>query len=229
MGEWIDLKAPDGHVLAGYCARPAGDPRGGILILPEWFGVNSYIKRVVEKYAAAGYVAVALALFDRIERGVSLKYDKEGMKRGAELRAQLTPELSLLDLQAGIDYLQQYGKVGLVGFCWGGSLAYLAAARLEGLDAAVAYYGGWIAGFAEEKPRKPTLLHFGETDFTIPMADVEKVKRLRPELPIYVYPAGHAFDSDERKDAELGAPSYEPASAALAQERTFAFIAEHVG
>jgi carboxymethylenebutenolidase len=195
-------------------------------VLQEFFGVTSYIREVCDRFAAFGYVGIAPALFDRVERGAELEYSHDGMKRGDALRAKLTVEQSLTDVQAAIDCGRQFGKVAVVGFCWGGSLAFLAAARLSGLVAAVGYYGGWVAKYADEKPRVPTMLHFGETDFTIPMADVEKVKTLRPEVPLYVYPAGHAFDCTSRK--HFDPPSFHKESSELANKRTAEFLAQAI-
>lgn len=148
------------------------------------------------------------------------------MTRGDALRSRLTVEDCLGDIQAAIDAAGEHGKAGVVGFCWGGSLAFLAATRLTGFDAAVGYYGGWIARYADEKPGVPVLLHFGERDFTIPIEDVEKVMRLRPDVSVHIYPAGHAFDCDARKDFDP--PSFDPGSAALAMERTLAFLAPNL-
>ena len=226
MGRSVEVAAADGHVLSAWCCDPAGAPKGGVVVLQEYFGVTGYIRAVCDRYAAAGYLALAPALFDRVERGVELEYSREGMKDGAALRAMLTLDESLADVQAAIDRAKPFGKVAVVGFCWGGSLAFLAATRLNGLAAAVGYYGGWIAKYAAERPRVPTLLHFGETDFTIPLADVEAVKRLRPEVPLHVYRAGHAFDCTSPK--RFDPPSYHKESAELANARTLAFLAEHL-
>jgi carboxymethylenebutenolidase len=226
MGRAIDIKASDGHVLMAWRSDPAAAPKGAVVVLQEFFGVTGYIREVCDRFAALGYVGLAPALFDRVERGAELEYSHEGMKRGDALRAKVTVEQSLADVQAAIDYGKQFGKVAVVGFCWGGSLAFLAAARLKGPAAAVGYYGGWVAKYAEEKPRVPTLLHFGETDFTIPVADVEKVKQLRPDVTLYVYPAGHAFDCTSRK--HFDPPSFHRESSELANKRTAEFLAKAI-
>jgi carboxymethylenebutenolidase len=205
---------------------PAAAPKGAVVVLQEFFGVTGYIRGVCDRFAALGYAGLAPALFDRVERGAELEYSHEGMKRGDALRAKVTVKQSLTDAQAAIDYGRQFGKVAVVGFCWGGSLAFLAAARLNGLAGAVGYYGGWVAKYAEEKPRVPTLLHFGETDFTIPVADVEKVKQLRPDVALYVYPAGHAFDCTSRK--HFDSPSFHKESSEIANKRTAEFIAKAI-
>jgi carboxymethylenebutenolidase len=226
MGYAVDIKAKDGHIFQAWRCDPAGAPRGAVVVLQEYFGINDYMREVADRFAGLGYVGIAPALFDRVERGVEIEYSREGMKRGDALRAQISLDESLRDVQAAIDYGKPFGKVAVVGFCWGGSLAFLAAARLRDVAAAVGYYGGWIAKYAEEKPKAPTMLHFGETDFTIPMADVEKVKKLRPELPIHVYPAGHAFDCTSPK--RFDPPSYHEPSASLANRRTAEFLAKHI-
>jgi len=224
MGHSVELKTADGAALSAWRADPTGKPKGAVVVLQEFFGVTGYIREVCDRYAALGYVGIAPALFDRVQRGVELEYSHEGMKQGDALRAKVTVEQSLADVQAAVDYATQFGKVAVVGFCWGGSLAFLAGARLKNVAAAVGYYGGWVAKYAEEKPKVPTMLHFGETDFTIPMADVEKVKKLRPDVPLYVYPAGHAFDCSSRK--HFDPPSYHKESSELANARTAEFLAK---
>ena len=226
MGRAADIRASDGFKLSAWRSDPAGKPKAAVVVLQEFFGITDYIREVCERFAGLGYVGIAPGLFDRVERWVELEYNKEGMERGDALRAKLTVEKSLIDVQAAVDYAKQFGKVGVVGFCWGGSLAYLAASRLHDVAAAVGYYGGWIAKYAAERPRAPTMLHFGETDFTIPMEDVEKVKKLRPEIPLYVYPAGHAFDCTSRK--HFDPPSFHKESSDLANARTAEFLAKYL-
>ena len=222
MAQTITLTAKDGHKLAAYRADPAGKPKGALVVIQEIFGVNSHMRRVTDNFAAQGYVALSPALFDRVQKGIELGYDPKSIESGRDIRAKVPLDGTLADLQAAIDAVKPFGKVGVVGYCWGGSLAFLAATRLQGLAAAVGYYGGMIAAHAEERPKVPVLLHFGETDQSIPMSDVEKVKKARPDVPIHVYKAGHGFNCDERG-------SYDAASAKLAWERTLAFFAQHVG
>ncbi|HVZ01283.1 MAG TPA: dienelactone hydrolase family protein [Dongiaceae bacterium] len=203
MGQQIQLKASDGFSLAGYRADAAkesngGKPKGGLVVIQEIFGVNHHIRNVCDRFAAQGYTSLAPAIFDRARRGVDIGYDKAAVDEGVKLRAAIKLEDTLKDVQAAIDALQPVGKVGIIGYCWGGSLAFLAAARLSGLACAVGYYGGMIAAHAGEKPRVPTILHFGEQDHGIPMADVEKVKAARPDVKVYTYAAGHGFSCDER-------------------------------
>jgi carboxymethylenebutenolidase len=221
MGKMIELKAKDGFTLAAYKAEPSGKPIGGLVVIQEIFGVNHHIRAVTDRFAAQGYVSIAPALFDRAKRGIDIGYDEASMKQGVEIRAKIKLEDTLLDIAAAIEALKGAGKLGIVGYCWGGSLAFIAAARLDGLSAAVGYYGGMIAAHAEEKPKVPTLLHFGEKDHGIPLSDVEKVRAARPEVEIYTYPAGHGFSCDERA-------SFDKLSHEKALERTLAFFKKHL-
>lgn len=221
MGQTIGLKASDGFLLGGYRADPAGKPKGGLVVIQEIFGVNHHIRNVCDRFATLGYAAVAPAMFDRAKADVDLGYDKAGIDEGVKLRAAIKLGDSLKDVQAAIDAAKSAGKVGVVGYCWGGSLAFLAAARLKGLACAVGYYGGMIAAHMDEKPKVPTILHFGEQDDGIPMSDVDKIKAARPELKIYTYPAGHGFSCDERG-------SYDAASHEQALKVTLAFFEENL-
>ncbi|NIR29090.1 MAG: dienelactone hydrolase family protein [Gammaproteobacteria bacterium] len=221
MGTTLQLDADDGHTLSTYRADPQAKPRAGIAVVQEVFGVNEHVRRVCDDFAARGYVAIAPALFERIERGVELGYTDEALARGRELRTALGWDDPLRDVAAALAVLRQAGKVGVVGYCWGGSVAWLSATRLDA-DCAVCYYGGQIVQFCEERARCPVLMHFGERDPIIAAEDVERIRSAQPEIPIYTYPAGHGFNCDARAD-------YDPQSAALAKERTLAFLAEHVG
>lgn len=221
MGKDIELQAKDGHRLAAYRADPVGKPKGGMVVIQEIFGVNHHMRNVTDRYAAAGYVAVAPALFDRVERGVSLGYTPDDIAAGRDIRAKTDWDAVMADIGAAVALLAGEGrKVGAVGFCWGGSVAYLSAARLP-VAAAVGYYGGQIVPFLGEKPKVPTMLHFGDRDGGIPLADVIRIARARPEVEIHVYPAGHGFACDERKD-------FTPAAADQAWERTQAFFGKHL-
>jgi len=221
MGQTIGLKASDGFLLGGYRADPVGKAKGGVVVIQEIFGVNHHIRNVCDRFAAQGYAALAPAMFDRAKADVELGYNDKDADEGIALRAAIQLEDSLKDVQAAIDALQPTGKVGVVGYCWGGSLAFLAAARLKGLACAVGYYGGRIAAHKDEKPKVPTILHFGELDDGIPMADVEKIKAARPEVKVYTYPAEHGFSCDERG-------SFEPASHEKALKVTLAFFRENL-
>jgi len=192
------------------------------VVIQEIFGVNHHIRNVCDRFAAQGYAALAPALFDRAERGIDIGYDQASIERGIKLRAGIPLENTLKDVAAAIANLQSAGKVGIVGYCWGGSLAFLAATRLGGLSCAIGYYGGMVAAHAGEKPKVPTILHFGEKDHGIPMDDVRKVIAARPETKVYVYPADHGFSCDERG-------SFDKASHELALKRTLEFMGQHIG
>jgi carboxymethylenebutenolidase len=224
MGTQIELKASDGFALGAYEAKPAGRPRGGLVVIQEIFGVTRHIRDVADDYAAEGYHAIAPAIFDRAERGADLAYDKSGTNKGIALRGQIPIEKTLLDVTAAAGALKSAGKVAIVGYCFGGSLAWFAAARIPGLAATIGYYGGMIAKHLDDKPRCPVMLHFGEKDSGIPMSDVEKIRAAvdPAKVEIFTYPAGHAFN-------RAGEPPYEPQSARLAKERTLKLLHSAVG
>jgi carboxymethylenebutenolidase len=222
MAQTITLAAKDGHKLAAYRADPSGKPRGAIVVVQEIFGVNNHMRHVTDDFAKQGYVAISPALFDRVEKGVELGYDPKSIGLGRDIRAKVSLDGTLADLQAAIDAVISAGKVGVVGYCWGGGLAFLAATRLSGVAAAVGYYGGLVAAHAQEKPRVPVMLHFGDSDQSIPMSDVETVRQARPDVTTYVYKAGHGFSCDERQ-------SYNADASNLALERTLKFFRENIG
>ena len=225
MGATIMLTASDGHRFGAHEARPAGTPRGGLVVVQEIFGVNPHVRRVADGFAADGYHVIAPALFDRAELGVELGYESADVERGRNLRQEISLDEMLLDIDACRVALAAFGKVGLVGYCLGGSLAWLAATRLDGFAAAVGYYGGMIAAHLDESPRMPVMLHFGEEDSGIPMADVARIRAAADSalVQVFTYPhAGHAFNRDGNK-------AWHEASAKLARERTLAFLREHVG
>ncbi|WP_243038776.1 dienelactone hydrolase family protein [Dyella sedimenti] len=222
MGQYIDITASDGHQLSAYVAKPTGPTVGAMVMLQEFFGVNPHIRAMAEQYAGDGYYTIAPAIFDRVERGVELGYDEAGMQKGRELRAKLNLDQTMLDVQAAIDAVAPFGKVATLGYCWGGSLAYLAAARLKHVTCAVGYYGAQIAGHADETLHAPVLLHFAEHDIYIPLDDVEKIRHAHPEIEMYLYPGTeHGFSCNDRR-------FYEPKSAALARERSLAFLTRHM-
>lgn len=223
MGTSVRLRSADGFEFSGYEALPAGQPQGGLVVIQEIFGVNSHIREVADGYADAGYAAVAPQIFDRVEADVELGYTEADMGRGIELAFQkLQMPNTLADLQAAVEHASQYGKVGVVGYCFGGLLTWLSACELNGVAAATCYYGGGIAGETERTPGCPVVMHFGELDSFIPMTDVEKVRAAQPEVQVHVYNADHGFNCDHR-------PSYDGDSAALARERTLAHFREHLG
>ena len=224
MGQKIELTATDGHTFQGYRADPSGSPRGGLVVIQEIFGVNLHLREVADGYAEAGYVAIAPALFDRVERGLELSYDEASIEKGRGIAFPLGWEGPIRDIEAVLKSLSSAGKVGAVGYCWGGSLAY-AAACLTHVDAAVGYYGGQITKFMADnpgkKPQVPALLHFGEQDAGIPLTDVEEIRAANPDVPIHLYNAGHGFNCNRRG-------SYDEQASKTALERTLAFFAEHL-
>ncbi|MDY7102209.1 MAG: dienelactone hydrolase family protein [Actinomycetota bacterium] len=224
MGETISLRSDDGVELGAYRAAPEGTPRGGIVVVQEIFGVNHHIRSVVDRYAGFGYLAVAPALFDRVERGVELDYDGDGIAKGREIVGELPLEATLADITAAAASVADAGRTGIVGYCWGGKLTYVAATRLsEHFAAGSGYYGGGIVEFAGETPRIPLQLHFGAEDHAIPLDAVNKIREAQPDVEVFVYDgAGHGFNCDARD-------SYDPVASALAQERTNAHFAAHVG
>lgn len=218
MGQTLKLTAADGFQLGAYRADPAAAPRGALVVIQEIFGVNSHIRAMCDRFAAKGYVAIAPAIFDRVEPDFECGYSPEEVAVARKFVANPDIDAFLRDTQAAIEAVKSVGAVGVVGYCLGGSVAYLAATRLDGLKAAVGYYGGAIPRFADETPKVPVLLHFGENDDGIPLESVEAVRAKRPEVAIHVYPtAQHGFSCDERA-------SYDKASADLAGERTLAFF-----
>lgn len=219
MGKIIEITAEDGHALSAYRADPEGPPKGGLVVVQEIFGVNGHIRGVCDRFAAAGYAAMAPAVFDRVQRGVELDYTPAGLAEGRRLVAELDWDGPLLDIAAAAKALGDAGKVGVVGYCWGGTVAWLAATRL-GLPA-VGYYGGRTIGVVDETPKAPVMLIFGERDPHIPLADVEMIRAAHPDVPIHLYPAGHGFNCEARAD-------YHAESAAAAEARTLAFFAEHL-
>jgi carboxymethylenebutenolidase len=219
MGKNTELTAADGHRLDAYAASPAGEPRGGIVVIQEIFGVTRHIRAVADSYAAAGYEAIAPALFDRVEKHVDVPYTD--MARGIAFMQAMKMDQVILDVQAAVQAVAPAGKVGVVGYCWGGTVAYVAAARL-GVAAAVSYYGGGTGNFLAEKPKVPVMYHYGERDTHIPLAAVEQVKAADPGGIFYLYPADHGFNCTDRA-------SYEPASANLAFERSVEFFHKNLG
>jgi carboxymethylenebutenolidase len=222
MGQNVKLKASDGFESGGYRADPAGAPKGAIVVIQEIFGVNHHIRAVCDRIAGEGYVAIAPAIFDRVEPNFQSGYSPEEIEVARKFVANPDWAAMLLDTQAAIDAVKGTGPVGIIGFCLGGSIAYAAATKLSGLSAAVGYYGGAVVRFLDDKPKVPVQLHFGELDHGIPLTDVETIKQKRPEVEVFVYPgAQHGFSCDERA-------SYDKASADIAWPRSMAFFAKHM-
>lgn len=228
MPHTVFLKSPGNVYCPTYVSQPVGTPRGAVVVLQEIFGVNSHIRAVADGYAAAGYLAVAPATFARVEADVELGYTEADMATGFGLKTQVEqlPDAGVMtDIQAAIRHAGDGGlKVGIVGFCWGGLLTWRAAATLEGLSAAVPYYGGGVTAEPDASlvPQVPVLAHFGDQDHWIPLDSVEAFKKKQPAVEVHVYNANHGFNCDQRG-------SYNEAAATLARERTLAFLAQHVG
>ncbi|HET9864701.1 MAG TPA: dienelactone hydrolase family protein [Steroidobacteraceae bacterium] len=217
MGEYTTLMARDGHEFNAWLTAPTGPARGAILVCQEIFGVNHHIRGVADGFAAEGYLTIAPCLFDRIRRGIELGYSPAETQEGRGYRMQIPPEKTLLDLTASLNVVRHAGRVAAIGYCWGGTLAWLAACELP-VVCAVSYYGGQIKDHLGKRPKHPVLYHFGEKDPYIPPTDIEKIRAADPGGVIHLYPADHGFNCDERA-------SYDAASARLARERTLAFLA----
>ena len=222
MGQNVELVASDGHRLNAYKAMPAGKPRGAIVVIQEIFGVNDHIRKVADGYAGDGYLAVAPALFDRIRPGIEIGYSMAEIQEGFGYKTATKTEDALRDIEAAVKAGAPAGKVGIVGYCWGGFLSWMSAARVPGLAASAPYYGGGIPDVADEKPKCPVMLHFGEKDSYIPMEGVAKVRAAHPDQALHVYPADHGFNCDQRG-------SWHEPSAKLARERTLEFFRKHIG
>lgn len=218
MGRMIELQSTT--PIGAYLAEPVGTPRGAIVVIQEIFGVNAHIRDVADRIAAAGYTAIAPALFDSVKPGVELGYDAEGMREGVALKAQVSFERAVQDVAAAAKRVAGAGKVGTIGFCWGGSVAYAAAIEL-GLPS-VSYYGGSNTQLVGKPARAPLIFHYGLKDTHITAADRAKVAAANPDAAVYEYEADHGFNCDHRG-------AYDAASAAMAWQRTLAFFAEHVG
>jgi carboxymethylenebutenolidase len=220
MGEFTTIMARDGHEFQTYLAAPTGRPRGAIVVLQEIFGVNSHIRSVTDSFASEGYTAIAPSLFDRIRRGIQLGYGPEDRQEGVGYVQQLKIADTLKDVGAAIAVVKNSGRVGVVGYCWGGRLAYLAARDLS-VGCAVVYYGK-VVDLLDKTPKRPVMYHFGTLDKSIPVSDVEKIKAAHPESVLYLYEgAEHGFNCDQRS-------SYNPEAAALARQRTLGFFARYV-
>jgi carboxymethylenebutenolidase len=223
MNTKIKLKAADGHALDAYLAESSGPARGAIVLIQEIFGVNSHIRSVADDYATQGFHVIAPALFDRVQPNLELGYNPADTGQGMKAARQIGMDAAVEDVAASIAHARAEWpnfKVGVLGFCYGGSLAWLAATRLDPA-AAVCYYGGQIAANAAETPRCPVMMHFGAKDPHIGPAEIEKIKAAHPDLPIFLYDAGHGFNCDQRKD-------FEPQSASLARQRTLEFFSRHL-
>jgi carboxymethylenebutenolidase len=219
-GEFTRLMARDGHEFDAWLSPPSGPARGAVLVLQEIFGVNSHIRAVADGFAAEGYLAIAPSLFDRVKRNVEMGYESQDVEHGRGYLMQISEEKLLLDMGACINVVRHAGAVGAVGYCWGGSLAYLAACELP-VAAAVAYYGTRTVQYLSHRPKAPVMYHFGERDKTIPPEAIEKIRAAHPQGEYFIYAADHGFNCDHRA-------SFDTAAAQLARERTLAFFAQHL-
>ncbi|HSV78432.1 MAG TPA: dienelactone hydrolase family protein [Ramlibacter sp.] len=227
MGQFIELRTADSQQLPVYVAEPAAQPKGAVVVIQEIFGVNSHVRAVADGYAAAGYLAVAPAIFHRVKPNVELGYGPDDMSAGVALKTAteaLPAPGAMGDIQEAIKYASRAGKVGIVGYCYGGLLAWRAACELEGLSAAVPYYGGGVTTPDEiaRKPKVPVMAHFGAKDKHITLDSVEAFRKAHPEVELHIYEADHGFNCDQRG-------SYDAPSAKLARERTLEFFAKHLG
>lgn len=224
VSEFTTLMARDGHEFNAWLAGPpralakGGGARGAVVIAQEIFGVNRHIRRVADDFAAQGYVVIAPCLYDRVRRGIELGYSENEVQEGRGYRLQIPKEKTMLDLAASINVVKHAGRVAVVGYCWGGTLAWLAACELP-VTCAVSYYGGQIKDYLDKHPRRPVMYHFGERDPHIPSSDVDRIRDADPGGIFHLYPADHAFNCEERS-------TYDAASAALARERTLGFLAD---
>jgi carboxymethylenebutenolidase len=223
MGKHVELTAADGHNFDAYVAHPQGVPLAGLVVVQEIFGVNAHIRAVTDGYAKDGFLAVSPAIFDRIEPGIELGYESTDMQKAMGLFPKIDIDKAVQDVAATLDYAAKatQKKVGIIGYCFGGTMAWLASTRLRPA-AAVGYYGGRIPNYAAEIPSAPVMLHFGKDDAHIPASEVDKVKAAHPEVEIYWYDnAGHAFNRDV-------APGYNPEAAKLARQRSLNFLKKHL-
>lgn len=223
MGKNIDLKASDGHQFAAYVAEPSGKPKGALVLVMEIFGVNSHIRKVADDYAGDGYLVIAPQFFDRVQRGLELGYAQGDIEVGRGLMQKMKFEDALKDVEAALQHVSSAGKVGIIGYCWGGSLSFKASANVNGLACAVAYYGGAIPSMINEKPKCPVLFHWGETDASIPLEKAKEVAALHKDHTHHFYAdAGHGFNCDQRG-------SFHAESAKVARGRTIEFLKKHIG
>jgi carboxymethylenebutenolidase len=220
MGELTTIMARDGHEFQAYLAAAPGRPHGAVVVIQEIFGVNAHIRGIADGFAAAGYTTIAPSLFDRVRRGIELGYSPPDMQQGAGYRKQIAPETALRDIAAAVAVVKHSGRTAVVGYCWGGTLAYLAACELP-LAGAVVYYGR-LGQYLERAPRCPVMFHYGAEDQSIPPEDVERLRAAQPRATVYVYAgAGHGFNCEQRE-------AFEPQAAALARTRTLEFLAQRL-
>ena len=221
MGDFIKVTASDGHILDVYLAQAQGSPKGGIVLVQEIFGVNCHMKSVADHYASEGYLVGVPSLFDRVESNIRLCYNSEDVIHGRELKESVGNENPLLDIQATLNIVKSAGKVAVIGYCWGGTLTWLSACQVPGFSAAASYYGGGIGALAFMQPKCPTIFHFGENDPVIPFTDIDTLKLAQPKCPIYLYPAGHGFNCEQRG-------GFHSSSSKIALERTIEHVEHNI-
>ncbi len=222
MGKTIELTAADGHKLSAYVAEPAGKPRGALIVIMEIFGVNSHIRSVADDYAKEGYLAIAPAMFDRVQPGLDIGYTPPDIEVGRAAMQKMKLDDAMKDVAAALAHVKSAGKVGIVGYCWGGTVSWKSASSVDGLACAIAYYGGGIPGLIGEKPKIPVMFHWGETDQSIPLDKAREVAAAHKDQQHFFYPAGHGFNCDQRG-------SYNADSSKQAKTRSLEFLRKHVG
>ena len=224
MGKTISLTASDGHKLDAYVAEPAGKAKGGLVVVQEIFGINGQIRRTADYFASQGYLAVAPAMFDRVEKGIELGYNETDFGKGRDTRGKLTDDMISADVAAAVKEASKAGKVGVIGFCFGGYATFLSACTVDGVSCAMPFYGGGIAAkVGSLKPKCPVQFHFGDKDAAIPFGDLQKIKDALQDAPLYVYDdSGHGFTCDDRN-------SFNKDSAARAYGRALDWMGKYVG
>lgn len=220
MNEIIEITSKDNHQFSAYISQPSGKPKAGIVIIQEIFGVNAHIKEVTDLYASKGYLSIAPSLFDRIEKNVTLDYDEKGVSKGRNLK-ELCDINALKDIEASISVVSSAGKVGVIGYCWGGSLSWRIGCDSSNVSAAVCYYGGDIPKLKDLKPNCSVLTHFGEFDKGIPMNEVKIFEKTRPEVLTYTYPADHGFNCNHRSQ-------FNKSCSGIALDRTLKFLEKNI-
>jgi len=224
LGERIKLKASDGYVLNAYKSAPAGKPRAGLVLIQEVWGLNRWIRSEVDRYAAAGYLTVAPAMMDRVELGYeSEDYGQSGFAKIGELMKTFKQETAILDVEAAIKEVAGANKVGITGYCFGGTISWRAAHLGLGLSAASGYYGGGLLSYIDAAPKIPVEMHYGDRDKGIPVEQVEQLRKRYPQVPVHLYPAGHGFCNADRPG------NYDAESCQKANARTLEFFAQHLG
>jgi carboxymethylenebutenolidase len=220
MGHYVRLKAADGFELDAWRADPAGKPRAGLVVAMGIFGVNDYIRGQVDHFAELGFAAIAPAVFDRVQRGVDLGIESEAGDQGRRIRGLANEADMMLDLEAAAAAVRPAGKVAILGYCWGGCLAWMGATRTKAFDCCVSYYGGGVHDRRNETPNCPVQFHFGDSDRIVPMEHIDAIRAANPDIPTFVYRAGHAF-------ATVGRNSFDAEATREAEKRALAFLAEH--